>query len=125
MDMSKEALDALERNADVLLDLDAKGVLVPHGIGGLARGIIGQQHAAITALRSERDEAASALAAREAASHRAGKLEGLREAADVCNAYKEKAHRQGRGDFIAHDMDKEAILALVERIEKGWSDVRR
>lgn len=54
-DTSKEALDALERNADALLDLDAKGVLVPHGIGGLARGIIGQQHAAITALRAERD----------------------------------------------------------------------
>jgi len=56
-------------------------------------------------------EAASALAAREAAAHRAGKLEGLRAAA-----------------LIEHDATKYsddrlgmtfAILALAERVEKG------
>jgi len=52
-------------------------------------------------------EAASALAAREAASHRAGKLEGLREAVELCTDF----------GFSRADECRDAILALADRIE--------
>jgi len=56
-------------------------------------------------------EAASALAAREAASHRAGKLEGLRDAVRI----KHDASKYG-DDWVGMTC---AILALADRIEKG------
>jgi len=61
-------------------------------------------------------EAASALAAREAAAHRAGKLEGLREAAAMC-----APAANSKCGLWAQRLAKlrAAILARAERIEKG------
>ncbi len=44
--------DLLEQ-IDALLDIDAKGFLAPHGIGGLARELLTKSVAAITALEAD------------------------------------------------------------------------
>lgn len=45
-------LDALVANAQALLDIDASGAMVPHGIGGLARGVITDLLKGVAALRA-------------------------------------------------------------------------
>jgi hypothetical protein len=44
------------KNAKALLELDASGSLVPHGIGGLARDIITRQSETIERLTREREQ---------------------------------------------------------------------
>lgn len=92
-DLSKEALDAL------VADLRRLG---GHGFPNWADDAADE----ITALRAENE----ALAAREAAAHREGKLEGLREAmAEVKSWFKDNEF----DPFSVH------LVALAERIEKG------
>ena len=58
--MQREDVERLAQQADALLEMDAKGALVPHGVGGLARSVISQQTAALRALLAERDAAFAA-----------------------------------------------------------------
>jgi hypothetical protein len=46
-----------------------------------------------------------------------GRAEGLREAAGICDNHAAKAKAQGRGDFIAHEIDRDAILARAAELE--------
>ncbi len=57
--------EELRRSAEALLDLDARGALVPHGIGGLARQIITDLLDALAAAEAMEAKAMWALRAIE------------------------------------------------------------
>jgi hypothetical protein len=67
--------------------------------------------------RTDLETIEAALAAITPASD--GRAEGLREAAEICDNHAAKAKAQGRGDFIAHEIDRDAILARAAELEKA------